>query len=67
MFDKIKITKEMAEEQIIGKKRTKFIEDLDELDNLLRVWANDEMRDTVFSYKLARKLDSIRRSITIYK
>ena len=67
MFDGVGITKEMAEEHIIGKKRTEFIKDLDRLDELLLKWAVGDIPDKSFALYFGRHMDSIKRSVTIYK
>ena len=67
MLSDIKITKGQAEEHIIGKKRGEFIADLDRLDELLLKWVLGAVPDKSLALHMGRKLDAIRRSITIYK
>lgn len=67
MFDKLKITKAQAEEHVIGMARAEFIKDLDRLEELLLKWAVGDVGDKSLAFHMIRKIDSIKRSVTIYK
>lgn len=67
MFDKINITKEQAEEHIIGKSRTEFIANLDHITELLIKWGDGTLNDKTFMFRICNLLNTIKRSITIYK